>query len=112
MNISHKFDENICILEPVGNIILAESREFLEYLESLLATSAVQGMVINMKQVDVIDSSGIGAILSIRKTLLAQGMQCVLCNISQRVHEVFFFTKLLDHISIYSTVDEAVGSFV
>ena len=111
MNISHKFDNHICILEPVGDIFRSESQKFLEYLESLLASTSVQGMVINMKQVDAIDSAGIGAILSIRKKLLTQEVRCVLCNLTQRVQEVFHFTKLLDLITVYSTVDEASGSF-
>ena len=111
MNISHKFDNHICILEPVGDIFRVESQKFLEYLESLLASTSVQGMVINMKQVDAIDSAGIGAILSIRKKLITQEVRCVVCNLARRVQEVFHFTKLLDLIRVYSTVDEALDSF-
>ena len=111
MNISHKFDNHICVLEPVGQIFRVESQEFLEYLESLLASTSVPGMVLNMEQVDAIDSAGIGAILSIRKKLLAQGVRCVLCNLTQRVQEVFHFTRLLSIITVYGTVGEALGSF-
>lgn len=111
MNISHKFDNHICILEPVGDIFRVESQEFLKYVESLLASISVQSMVVNMQQVDAIDSAGIGAILSLRKKLITQEVRCVLCNLTRRVQEVFHFTKLLDLIPVYSTVDEALDSF-
>ena len=109
MNISHKYDNNICIVEPAGSIWLSESDKFLEYVESLLASSEVQGMVIDMKRVDAIDSSGIGVILTIQKLLAGREKKCVLCHLSERVHEVFFFTKLLDQITICGTVDEGVS---
>ena len=111
MNISHRFNNNICIVEPIGNIFLAESPEFLKYMESVLASTSVQGMVIDLKQVETIDSTGIGAILSIRKQLATLEAQCVLCTLQPRVYEVFVFTKLLDCVTAYDTVDEALGSF-
>jgi len=109
MNISHKYENDICVVEPGGNICFSESNKFLEYVESLLTSSEVQGVVINMKRVDAIDSSGIGAILSIQKSLVGQKKKCVLCHLSERVREVFFFTKLLDQIAICDTVDDGVS---
>ena len=111
MNISHNLDGNLCVLQPVGEIFKAESVTLKQYVESLLESTSVSGMVIDMQKVDAIDSAGIGVILSLRKQLSEKDTQCVLCSLTERVLQVFHFTKLLDVITVYSTLEEALSSF-
>ena len=110
MEISHRLDDDICILEPVGNILWGESKTFSKYLESILETESTKGLVINLKQVDSIDSGGIGAILSIHKQFTTLGYPFVLCHLSKHVSEVFHFTKVINLFTIYSTEDDALAS--
>ena len=103
-------DNNICILKPDGDILWDEAPNLSKYFESVLETESVKGLIINLKQVSAIDSGGIGAILSIQKHLTGLGHPCVLCHLSNRVREIFHFTKLLDLVTVHSTVEDALAS--
>ena len=110
MKISHTLDDNICILELDGDILWAEAPNLPKYLDTVLETESVKGLVINLKQVSAIDSGGIGAILSIQKHFAGLKYPCVLCHLSTRVRDIFHFTKLQDLFRVHSTVEDALAS--
>ena len=69
MVFNHRIDKSICVVSIEGNIALDGVNEAKEYLRPLLENKDVKGLLINFAQVNFIDSSGIGLIVSIFKTL-------------------------------------------
>jgi len=105
--------------EQRGNLLVVTLQE--KRLEAATATffkstmvdfinSGATRIVLDLSQVDFVDSSGLGSIVSILKTLGDEG-ELVLCGISQTVMSLFKLTRLDRIFRIFPTADEAVTSF-
>ena len=66
-------------------------------------------IVLNLSQVQFIDSSGLGAIVSSLKTLGRQG-DMVLCHLSEAVKNMFKLTRMDKVFNIYSTEKDATDA--
>lgn len=89
------------------NAIIAEPVK--EELKKLLALQG-SSLILDLKNVSFIDSSGFGVFLSLMKT--ARNSQGVfkLCNLNEDVMELFKILQLHTIIEIYSTKEEAIQS--
>ena len=67
-------------------------------------------LIIDLGQVEFIDSSGLGALISGFKFLRANGGDLKLANVLEPVRSVFEITKLLRVFEIHTTVEEALGA--
>lgn len=103
--------DDVTILDLSGSIRLGEEEAHLrEKVKSLLAAGRTK-ILLNLEQVDYIDSSGIGALVYSFTTARKQGGYLKLLNLSQRVHDVLTLTKLLSVFEEFKDEDEAVRSF-
>ncbi len=64
-------------------------------------------IVLNLKQVDFIDSSGLGAIVTILKRVSEDGDLCI-CSPTEPVKNMFKLTRMERVFRIFETEDEAV----
>lgn len=102
----------ITVIEASGRIVLGEeTNQLREQVKQVLASGAKR-IVINLAQVDFIDSSGLGALVGLYSTANAQGAKIRLSNISKRFHELLQITKLLTVFEVYENESAAVSSFV
>jgi anti-sigma B factor antagonist len=69
----------------------------------------VLSIVLDLSKVDFIDSSGLGAILSIFKRL-PKGSELILCGATDTVTSMFKLTRLDRVFTMKKTVDEAVSA--
>ncbi|TCS65381.1 STAS domain-containing protein [Primorskyibacter sedentarius] len=65
-------------------------------------------IVLDLEQVDFIDSSGLGAIVASMKQL-GEGRKLDLCALSPNVDKVFRLTRMDTIFGIYGSVAEATG---
>lgn len=68
-------------------------------------------LVLNLEEIDFIDSSGFGVFLSIMKTANNNFGQFKICGISPEVMELFKLLQLHNVFDIYNTAEDAVKSF-
>ena len=68
----------------------------------------VERFIINLENVDYIDSSGIGALIYICSTIKKMGLKLVITNIHGSVKKVIELTKLMGYFPITPTIDEAL----
>ena len=88
---------------------VANSREFREALEPHVDENTK--IVLDLAPVEFVDSSGLGAILSIlRKVSTGEGDLRV-CGANSQVHSLFEMVRLDRILQIFPTRDEAVASF-
>lgn len=66
-------------------------------------------IILDLSKVEFIDSSGLGSIVSILKTLGDEG-ELILCGINKPVMSLFRLTRLDRIFRIFPTADEAVES--
>ena len=90
------------------NILVAQSLK--EEIAQYLNTSG-KNLVLDLKGIEYIDSSGFGALLSILRNAKNNNSTFKICNISPDVMELVKLLQLHNVFEIYDNVDECVKSF-
>jgi anti-sigma B factor antagonist len=68
----------------------------------------IERYIINMEDVEYIDSSGIGALIFISSTLKKMNLKLAITNIHGSVKKVIELTKLMSYFPIVATLEEAI----
>lgn len=108
MIFSHRLEKDICVVSIEGNIALDGVNEAKSYLKPHMENSEVKSILINFDKVNFIDSSGIGLIVSIFKTMQQRNGKFGLSNLSKKNEEIFSITRLNKILSIFATEKEAL----
>ena len=108
MIFSHRVDDGICVISIEGNIALDGVNEAKTFLKPHIENPEVKAIVINFEKVNFIDSSGIGLIVSIFKTMQEKSGQFAITNLSAKNEEIFSITRLNKILSIYPGESEAL----
>jgi anti-sigma B factor antagonist len=94
-----------------GRIVLGEESQSLrEKLKSLIAEGK-KNIVLNMSQVEYIDSTGLGILVAAHVSAKTQGATLKLSNLGVRFNELLQLTKLVTVFEVCNTEAAAVASF-
>lgn len=102
-----------CIVAEFVNLkrfTLAVTEEVKSELKPLLSQQGGR-LIFNLQQVEFIDSSGIGCIISLIKTAKSNQSEIKLCNLSPEVMEVMELLHLPMILDIEKNVESAIQSF-
>ena len=99
---------DVYIIDVNGEMDLYNSYKLKELVMKMLEKN-VQYFVINLEQVDYIDSSGIGALIYICSTMKKQNLKLAIANIHGSVKKVIELTKLTGYFPIAATIDDALN---
>ena len=103
--------EGILILDLDGRITVGEeSSKLRETLRELTAGGATN-VILNLRGVDYIDSTGLGALVVCFTSLRKAGGKMTLLNVSRRNIELLVFTKLATVFEICNDEQQAVNSY-
>ncbi len=108
IQVEEKTGINICY--PEGDIDINTSPQVKKTFDKVLQTKA-QKVIINLKGVGYIDSSGLATLVEILKNFRKQGGRLKLCNLSNKVKSLFEITKLERLFDIIDSEEEAVQGF-
>ena len=111
MEINSKVIDGVRIVYVSGNIILEETNKARAYLKQIIENPTLKGLIINCKKVEYIDSSGLGLIVSIYKTLKKRNKQFALSAMSNKAMEIFVLTRLNEILIIADSDESALESF-
>ena len=106
-------EEKECVIAEFINLkrfTLAVTEEVKSELKPLLSTQGTK-LIFNLQQVEFIDSSGIGCIISLVKTAKSNQSEIKLCNLSREVIEVLELLHLPMILDISKDIESAVKSF-
>mgnify|MGYP000524033456 CR=1 FL=1 len=81
--------------------------KFKDAIHDALTANDASRIILNLTQVDFIDSSGLGAIVSIKKNIGAQ-RQIDLCALNPAVDKVFRLTRMDSIFKIHPDLDSAL----
>ena len=95
------------IIDVNGEMDLYNSYKLKELVMKMLEKK-VERFVINLENVDYIDSSGIGALIYICSTIKKMNHRLVITNIHGSVKKVIELTKLMGYFPITQTIEEAL----
>ena len=101
LEIHQREREGITILDLKGRITVGPEAGALREKVSQLAASGSRMVVLNMENVDYIDSTGLGALVMSATTLRKNGGNVKLLNLNRRNIELLVMTKLATVFEIF-----------
>lgn len=111
LEIRRREKEGIVILDLSGALTVGEpAARMREALQSLLAADR-KNVILNLRDVDYIDSTGLGAMVVCYTTLRKAGGALKLLHLNRRNIELLVLTKLSTVFEIFSDEQDAVNSF-
>ena len=102
---------DVVILDLSGEVRIGEGAVSLRDSIRKLADSGKQKILLNLKGVKYIDSTGIGELIANYTTVTRQGGQLKLLNLTDRIQNLLVITKLLTVFDSYDNEAEALKSF-
>ena len=108
MELKIRKNGDVYIIDVNGEMDLYNSYKLKELVMKMIEKS-VGLFIINLEQVDYIDSSGIGALIYICSTLKKLNLKLAISNIHGSVKKVIELTKLMGFFPIANSVEEALA---
>jgi anti-sigma B factor antagonist len=111
LEITQREREGVVILDLNGRLVSGEEANTLRETVRQLSASGVQKAILNLQEVDYIDSTGLGAMTIGFTSLRKAGGSLKLLNLSRRNVELLVLTKLSTVFEVFTDELEAVNSF-
>ena len=107
MKILAKYQNQNAILRISGDI-LGDARVQLNEKIQEVVEGGSKNIVLNLNEVGLMDSVGLGMLVALQTSLKRQGIQLVLSNVGKSVEYLLTITKLNRVFDRYETEDEAL----
>jgi anti-sigma B factor antagonist len=111
MKIATREVDHVTIVDISGRIILGDETGQLRDTVCDLVSQKKTKIILNLAEVDYIDSSGVGELVGSFTTVRKSGGELKLLNLTQKVHDVLHVTKLYTVFDIKDDEFTAVKSF-
>ena len=111
MKISTRQVNGVTVLDCSGRITLGEGSVTLRDVVRDLLSKGQKKILLNLAEVNYIDSSGIGELVSAFTTARNQGGELKLLSLTKKVHDLLQITKLYTVFDVSDDEATAVKSF-
>ena len=102
---------DVTIVDFSGRISLGEGSALLRKTIRELIENGQTKILLNLEDVNYIDSSGIGELVSGFSAVRNSNGELKLLNLTKKVHDLLQITKLFTVFDVYSDESTAVNSF-
>ena len=111
LSLTERTKEGIIILDAKGQIVAGDGADRLRERLKGLAESGSANAILNLANVDYIDSSGLGALVMSFSALKKKEGTLKLLNLTRRNVELLVLTKLETVFEVFDDEQSAVNSF-
>lgn len=111
MQFHRKQVDGVAVLSLDGKLVVGDATAQLKQAIKQLADEGVTQLVLDLKEVDYIDSSGLGTLVYCFSTFRKEGGTLKLLNLSRRNIELMLLTKLETVFEVFDNERSAVNSF-
>jgi len=111
MKVNVRQRDGVTILDLKGKITIGVGDVALRNAVQDAINGGATKVVINLKDVTTIDSSGVGELVSAFTTATNRGAKLSLANLPSKVTDILQITQLITVFDVYDSEDEAVRSF-
>jgi anti-sigma B factor antagonist len=101
----------ITVVDASGRITLGDGSAMLRKTIRQLLEEGHSNIVLNLADVDYIDSSGIGELVSAYTAVRSKSGELKLLHLTKKVHDLLQITKLFTVFEVYSDEGAAIRSF-
>ena len=110
MDITRSDENGVAVLRLKGRLDLASGSALKDEIKGLFEAD-VNSIHLNLAEVEFINSSGLGTLVSIMKETRLRKGRLTLSDLASYVKEIFDITQLSHIFEIFSTQQEALGSY-
>ena len=110
MELAERKSGEIDILELEGRLDASSSKTLKDKVQSLVEQQRVK-MVLDMGEVDFIDSSGLGVLVATLRSTNKKGGDVKIASLQSSIRAIFELTRLHRVFEIFDTADAAIASF-
>lgn len=96
-------DGKVVILDPKGSLVGGDETDDLKKTIASLLEQGNRKLIIDLGNVEYLNSSAIGALVSAHTSYLNRQGKFILCNVNKSITNVFVVTKLS---TIFTTTDK------
>ena|SRR5690606_9018228 len=111
MQFKRRTSDGITIVSLSGKLIVGEATAALKELIKTLTDEGVRNLILDLAEVDYIDSSGLGTLVYSYSTFRKHGGTLKLINLTRRNIELMLLTKLETVFEVFDQEQAAVDSF-
>ncbi|HUA98013.1 MAG TPA: STAS domain-containing protein [Terracidiphilus sp.] len=111
LTIASREVDGVTVLDLGGRITLGEGSVQLRDAIRDLIGKGQKSILLNLGDVNYIDSSGLGELVSAYTTARNQEAKLKLLNLTKKVHDLLQLTKLYTVFDIYDDEASAIGSY-
>lgn len=103
--------DGVTVLSLAGRVTLGEESSHLRSTIKELLRQGKKRLVLDLSNVDYIDSAGLGTLVAAYTSARNEGGEVRLASVAGRFGELLNITKLVTIFSVHDTVADAVKSF-
>lgn len=111
MKIKESFVKNIAVLTVSGNMMGGPETTALHDKVKSLINDGIKNVVIDLKGVKWLNSSGLGVLMSCFGSLSQADGKMKLASIAEKIQSILMITKMIEFFETYENAERAVGSF-
>jgi anti-sigma B factor antagonist len=111
LNITSGEVNGVAVVWLDGRIVLGEETGVLREKVKGLLGEGQKKLVLNLKKVTFIDSSGLGALVAAHSSAKSSGAKLRLCNLGSGTNELLRLTRLVTIFEVSDSESDAVSSF-
>ena len=111
MDIHTRTRGSVTILDLVGNLTIGPSEESLRTTTSRLVADGQKLLLVNLANVPMIDSSGIGAMIKSYTSVKESGGQIKILNPPRLARQLLSITGLLSVLETFDDEEVAIASY-
>lgn len=106
-NISTEMGGEVVIIDMVGSLSASNVEEFRSHVSKLIEKKYCY-ILLEMSNVDFMDSSGLGSCMATHKQLSEKNGMVIFARLSEQVKKIFRITKAEQKLNIATTRQEGV----
>ena len=111
MQIAQRETGTVTVLDLSGKITLGEGDTLLKDKLHSLLHQGKKSVLLNLAEVNYVDSAGLGALVSAYTTVTREGGSLKLANVTRKLQDLLSITKLLTVFETIDSEDEALRSY-
>ncbi len=100
--------KNVGIIRPEGEIIFDNSNPVKEEAKKKIRRNEVDKLIVDLRKVPYLDSSGVGFIISLFKFMRERNGELVVSSLNEKVKRVCELTRLNEIIEIFEDEEAAM----
>ncbi|MBF0278019.1 MAG: STAS domain-containing protein [SAR324 cluster bacterium] len=109
--VQSRLENNICLINLEGEVNQKSIEQIIAIADEMRKEIELRGVIINFKEMNYIDSIGIGMLMQLFKDFQSWQVKLAFCHLSDSLCEYFSMSFIDTVISIHSTEEEALASF-